>query len=273
MKRRSFLQAAAAGTAGIVLGRTAFSSGGGCQSDCHPGSVPRGRPQPPARQGRFRAGLEVTVRGEARRRRPGDGQRLAGPARRPATVCRRGRPAGPGDRTCRGRRGNRGRAPGGPRPGRLGPLQSFPRYRFSIDDNSFFLRDIAQKGYKSLFDCFYLKMLRDLHAKYGVKFVLNIYYTTDDDFNLPQFPDRYKGEWRDNADWLRLAFHAYANKPDRPYQDAPPEKLTGRPRPGGRRDPPLRRRGDLRAAHRDPLGHDPPEPAASSRWPSGACAC
>jgi len=102
---------------------------------------------------------------------------------------------------------------------------SEPRYRFSIDDNSFFLRDIAQKGYESLFDCWYLKMLRDLHTKYGVKYTLNIYYTTGDDFKLPQFPDRYRSEWRDNAHWMRLAFHAYADKPDRPYQDTPPEKM------------------------------------------------
>ena len=102
---------------------------------------------------------------------------------------------------------------------------SYPRYRFSIDDNSFFLRDIARKNYPSLFDCFYLKGLRELHSKYGVKFVLNIYYTTEDGFELPQFPDRYKGEWEDNADWLKLAFHAYANKPDRPYQYAPASKL------------------------------------------------
>ncbi len=102
---------------------------------------------------------------------------------------------------------------------------SVPRYRFSIDDNSFFLRDIAQKQYASLFDCFYLKMLQDLHKKYGVKFTVNIYYTTGDDFSLPQFPDRYKGEWRDNSDWMKLAFHAYANEPARPYQDVPPEKL------------------------------------------------
>ena len=52
---------------------------------------------------------------------------------------------------------------------------SEPRYRFSIDDNSFFLPDIARKNYKSLLDCFYLKMLRDLYEKYGVKFTLNIY--------------------------------------------------------------------------------------------------
>jgi len=102
---------------------------------------------------------------------------------------------------------------------------SQPRYRFSIDDNSFFLRDIAGKSYASLFDCFYLKGLRELHAKYGTRFVLNIYYTTEDGFELPQFPDRYKGEWRDNCDWLRLAFHAHANLPDRPYQNAAPSRL------------------------------------------------
>lgn len=99
------------------------------------------------------------------------------------------------------------------------------RYRFSIDDNSFFLRDITQQGYRSLFDCFYLKMLRDLHAKYGTRFTLNIYYTTGEDWNLRQFPAKYRGEWQDNAEWLRLAFHAYANDPPRPYQDAPVEKL------------------------------------------------
>ena len=102
---------------------------------------------------------------------------------------------------------------------------SEPRYRFSIDDNSFFLRDVAQKKYASLFDCFYLELLRDLHRKYDVKFTVNIYYTTGEDFTLAQFPDRYRSEWRDNADWMKLAFHAYANDPDRPYQNAQPEKL------------------------------------------------
>jgi hypothetical protein len=102
---------------------------------------------------------------------------------------------------------------------------SRPRYRVAIDDNSFFLRDIVQQDYRSLFDCFYLKMLRGLHDKYGARFVLNIYYTTGDDFKLTQFPDRYRNEWKDNADWLKLAFHAHADQPARPYQDAPPEQL------------------------------------------------
>jgi len=102
---------------------------------------------------------------------------------------------------------------------------SRPRYRFSIDDNSFFLRDIARQGYRSLFDCFYLAGLKRLNERYGARFSLNIYHTTGPDFSLPQFPDRYRGEWADNAGWLRLAFHAWANEPDRPYQHASVEKL------------------------------------------------
>jgi len=53
----------------------------------------------------------------------------------------------------------------------------------------------------------------------------NAEFPTANSFNISQFPDRYKSQWRDNAHWLKLAFHAYANMPDRPYHDAAPEKL------------------------------------------------
>lgn len=107
---------------------------------------------------------------------------------------------------------------------------SFPRYRFSIDDNSFFLRDVALKGYDSLWDCFYLAILRRLNREYGVKFTVNIYFECVEEFGqprflLPDFPDRYRSEWEACADWLGLAFHAYANVPARPYQYAPPQQL------------------------------------------------
>jgi hypothetical protein len=98
-------------------------------------------------------------------------------------------------------------------------INSFPRYCFEIDDNVFFLRDIARKKYKSIFDCFYLKGLRDLNRKYGTKIVLNTYYsdgleyTDEPEFTLEQFSDRYKGEWQENSDWLRLTFHAWPISP------------------------------------------------------------
>lgn len=107
--------------------------------------------------------------------------------------------------------------------------KSRPRYRFSIDDNSFWLRDVCRNDYGSLFDCFYLNILRNLNREYGAKFTLNIYSKTDDQpekpFELAEFSERYKGEFVDNADWLVLAFHARANNPDRPYQYAPAEQL------------------------------------------------
>lgn len=104
---------------------------------------------------------------------------------------------------------------------------SKPRYRFAIDDNSFFLRDITVKRYTSLFESPYLNGLRKLNRKYGTKFVLNCFYATpENDFNLSQFPTRYKAEWADNANWLKLAFHAHAEFPDRPYQNCAPEKLA-----------------------------------------------
>lgn len=106
---------------------------------------------------------------------------------------------------------------------------SRPRYRFSIDDNSFFLRDLHQQQYASIFDCFYLDILRGLHREYGAKFTLNIYAQTDDDpanpFVLTELSDRYKSEFIDNSGWLVLAFHAKSNLPDRPYQYATAETL------------------------------------------------
>jgi hypothetical protein len=104
---------------------------------------------------------------------------------------------------------------------------SRPRYRFSIDDNCYFLRDIAANNYRSIFDNFYMAILRDLNRKYGAKFTVNLFYQTpENDFDLSRFPDRYKGEWLDNAGWMKLAFHAWKEFPDRPYQWATPGKLA-----------------------------------------------
>jgi len=104
---------------------------------------------------------------------------------------------------------------------------SFPRFRCYIDDHSFFFRDIARNKYKSLFDCFYLAKLRELHRNFGVKINLNCFNTTPErDFSLSMFPDTYKSEFEDNADWLRLAFHSENEFPDIPYLNATPEQLA-----------------------------------------------
>ena len=145
------------------------------------------------------ASAKVTINGRAARR---EGDKFVG-----EVVLRR---EGDGDRRrLRGEGDGRGED----RVRVVWDRYSRPRYHFAVDDNIYFLRDIARKKYASLFDCFYLKTFRDLHRKYGTRFSVNIYFAADDGFTLPQFPDRYKSEWKDNAGWLKLAFHAYADTP------------------------------------------------------------
>jgi hypothetical protein len=219
--RRKFLQAAATGAAGIIIGESKLASAGALtpvriEEPFH-GAVLNWR-----HGKKVQNGLKIQVSGQAplRARVTVNGA----PAKRAGTKFTSEVVLGKKETEIVavsegvfGRSEHRVRV--------VWDRHSEPRYRFSIDDNSFFLRDIAQKKYASLFDCFYLKNLRGLHSKYGTRFVLNIYYTTGDGFELPQFPDRYKGEWQDNSDWLKLAFHAYANEPARPYQYASASKL------------------------------------------------
>ncbi len=95
------------------------------------------------------------------------------------------------------------------------------RYRFSVDDNIQFLKDLGLNpgAYPSLFDHWYLAFWREMHEKYGAKIHINIYYQTDG-FDLSQMPDTWKDEWCANASWLHLSFHALQDKPDRPYRNA-----------------------------------------------------
>ncbi len=95
------------------------------------------------------------------------------------------------------------------------------RYRFSVDDNIEFLKDLAlaPEQYPSLFDHWFLAFWREMHRDYGAKIHLNIYYQTHG-FDLTEMPEIWKEEWQANADWLHLSFHALQDKPDRPYRNA-----------------------------------------------------
>lgn len=99
-------------------------------------------------------------------------------------------------------------------------------YRFSIDDNIWFLRDLAlnASAYKSIFDNKYLGFFKSVHDLYGTKVHFNIYFETDG-FNLTEMPACFKDEWLENADWIRLTFHALADKPSYPYKNAPYQKV------------------------------------------------
>lgn len=102
---------------------------------------------------------------------------------------------------------------------------SYPRYRFSLDDNIWFLRDIARQRYRSLFENPYMALWQRLHRTYGTKVHCNLYFQCEG-FDLTQMPDSYRAQWQDNADWFRLTFHAWQNEPDRPYLKAGYEQVA-----------------------------------------------
>lgn len=95
------------------------------------------------------------------------------------------------------------------------------KYRLSLDDDIWFLQDIAANAdkYESIFENPYLALYKQVHEEFGTKVHINIYYQTEG-FNLSQMPAKYKDEWKNNSDWLRLSFHALANDPDMPYINA-----------------------------------------------------
>jgi len=100
---------------------------------------------------------------------------------------------------------------------------SFPRYRFSVDDNIEFLKDLGSRpgDYPSLFDHWYLAFWRHLHEEFGAKIHINIYYqTVSRDFTLQQMPDKWRDEWQASSDWLHLSFHALQDQPPYPYRGA-----------------------------------------------------
>ena len=91
------------------------------------------------------------------------------------------------------------------------------KFRFSVDDNIWFLKDIANNNYKSIFENEYLNFYKYLHDTYNVKIQFNIFYCTEG-FNLSQMTDSYKEEWNKNSDWLKLSFHSLQEDPSKPYE-------------------------------------------------------
>ena len=105
--------------------------------------------------------------------------------------------------------------------------KSFLRCNCYIDDHSFFFTDLAKERPKRAFDHFYLKGLKNIHDKYGLKVTLNLFYHNDHfDFELKDMPDIWKSEFIDNSDWMKFSFHSYSEFPDRPYLETTREEFA-----------------------------------------------
>lgn len=80
----------------------------------------------------------------------------------------------------------------------------------SFDDVYECIYDITLKKYSSLFENPFLGELYKLHEQTGAVFTLNCFNTCtkQPDYDIGSMPERYAKEWRENAGWLKLAFHA-----------------------------------------------------------------
>ena len=98
------------------------------------------------------------------------------------------------------------------------------QFTFTVDDNIRVLRELTKGDYVSLFSHPYLAMYRRLHERFALKVQLNLFYEIGD-FTLADVTDRYKEEWRENADWLKLSFHSRLENVRRPYENSPYEEV------------------------------------------------
>ncbi len=73
----------------------------------------------------------------------------------------------------------------------------------SLDDTMFCFEDLAENDYDSIFEQPYLGALKALHDEYDAVFSLYTYNKT-----LEKVDGRYAEEFKANASWLKLGFHA-----------------------------------------------------------------
>ncbi|WP_196802879.1 hypothetical protein [Butyrivibrio sp. AE2015] len=78
--------------------------------------------------------------------------------------------------------------------------------KFSIDDSTEILLDIANNDYNSIFDSPTLGLLKELHETYDLDPTLFLFEQLGS-FNKTDFPDKYREEFVQNSDWLKLGWH------------------------------------------------------------------
>ena len=80
----------------------------------------------------------------------------------------------------------------------------------SIDDVEVFSDLIRnQNEYDSLFQHPFMAFLRDLHREHGLRITLYTYeYFSDRDTRIEDMPLKYKNDFRNASDWLRIGFHS-----------------------------------------------------------------
>jgi len=109
------------------------------------------------------------------------------------------------------------------------------KFALSVDDNIWAFADLTKNAdnYHSIFDNAYLNVYKQAHDLYGTTVRLNMFYEMDNQcgidlygpFDLSMMTDKFKEEFKANAHWLHLAFHARSEFPDWPYSYGTAEQI------------------------------------------------
>ena len=91
----------------------------------------------------------------------------------------------------------------------LKPWYSGKKVHVSIDDVAICLKDLNDNKdkYSSLFEQPFFSYLKCYHDCFGVKFTLYTYEQYKD-YNISCLTNKYRDEFLNNSDWLKLGYHA-----------------------------------------------------------------
>lgn len=78
--------------------------------------------------------------------------------------------------------------------------------KFSVDDATEILMEISVNDYDSIFESDRMSLFKEMHEKYDLDVTLFLFENLGN-YSLNDFPDRYKNEFKDNSDWLKLGWH------------------------------------------------------------------
>lgn len=81
----------------------------------------------------------------------------------------------------------------------------------SIDDVTISFQNLSKSEYSSIFEVNLFRLLLSLHRLLGLKITLYV-YAQNNGWALADIHEKYKHEFEEASDWLKLGFHAVSEK-------------------------------------------------------------
>lgn len=78
--------------------------------------------------------------------------------------------------------------------------------KFSVDDATEILMEVAVNDYDSIFESERMSLFKQMHDEYDLDVTLFLFEKIGS-FDLADFSDKYKDEFEQNSDWLKLGWH------------------------------------------------------------------